>query len=108
MGRIGGETDLDGFPGRGHELGFVTEVVFHVAITANGMGDVVFRELFEENVERLAEDVGEDAEAATVGHAHDNFFHADLGAVLDERVERGDHRLAAFERETLLADETGV
>ncbi len=71
-------------------------MILHVAVAGDGVRDVVFRELLEEDVEGLAQDVGEDGEAAAVGHAHDDLLHADVGAVLDGGVERGDHGLAAL------------
>ena len=36
------------------------------------------------------------------------FLHAELAGALDQRVEHRHERLAAFEREALLADELGV
>ena len=38
VGRIGGETDFDLGAGSGRQDGFVTEVVFHVAITGDRVG----------------------------------------------------------------------
>ncbi len=106
--RVGGETDLDGFARSGLQLGLVAEVVFHISVAADGVGDVVFGELFEEHLERFAENIGQDGEATAVGHAHDDLLDADLGRELDHRVERGDHRFAAFEGEPFLPDETCV
>jgi hypothetical protein len=48
--------------------------------------------------------VREDVEPAAVGHAHDDFLHAELGAVLDQRVEQRDERFAALDAEPLLPD----
>ncbi len=108
MGRVGGEADLDGFAAHGLQFDLVTEVVFHVTVAADGMRDVVFGELFEEDVEGLAKDVGEDAEATAMGHTHDDFLNAEFGTVFDEGIEGRDHGLATFEGEAFLADEAGV
>ena len=74
----------------------------------DGVGHEVLGELLEDQLERFAQDAGEHVEAAAVGHAHDDLVDAGLRAVLDDGVERGDERLAALERETLLADVFGV
>jgi hypothetical protein len=79
-------------------------VILHIAVATDGLGDVVLGELFEEDVELLPHYAGEDVETAAVGHAHDDLLDADVGAVLDDGVDGGDHGLAAFEREALLAD----
>ncbi len=39
-----------------------------------------------------------------MGHAVDDLAHAQLAAILDDRLERGNHRLAAIEAEALGAD----
>ena len=41
-------------------------------------------------------------------HADDAFFDALCAALLDQIVEQRDQRVAAFEREALLADVLGV
>ena len=43
-----------------------------------------------------------------MGHAQHDFFDADFGTFFKEGVEGRDHGFAAFEGETLLADEFGV
>jgi hypothetical protein len=87
---------------------FVAEVIFHVAVAADGFGDVVFGKLFEEHIEVFPHDAREDVEAAAVGHAHDDLLDADARAVLDDGIDGGDHRLATLEGEPLLADVFGV
>jgi hypothetical protein len=57
----------------------VAEVVFHVAVAADRVGDVILGELLEELVEGLAQDAAEDVEAAAVGHAHDDLLDAASG-----------------------------
>ena len=41
-------------------------------------------------------------------HADDELLHARFAGSLDEIVEHGNQRLAAFEREALLADEARI
>ena len=104
VGGVGGEANLDLLAGGGFEDGFVAEVVFHVAVAPDGIRDVVFGKLLEEDLERFPHHAGEDVEAAAVGHAHDDLVHADVRAVFDDRVDGGDHGLAALEGKPLLAD----
>jgi hypothetical protein len=83
--------------GGGGEDGLVAEVILHVAVAGDGVGDVVLGELLEERVEGLAQDAAEDVEAAAVGHAHHNLLNAGFGAVVDDGIERRDGGLAALE-----------
>jgi hypothetical protein len=43
-----------------------------------------------------------------MGHADDHFLHADTAGGADQLVHGQDQRLAAFEREALLADILGM
>ncbi len=105
---IGGEGDADLVSGGGGLDGVVAEMVLHVAIAVDGLGDVVVGEFVEEELVVLAEDVGEDVEPSAMGHAHDDLGEAEAGARLDDGVEHGDEGLAAFQGKALLADVAGV
>ena len=96
-------------PGRG-DVGAETHVVFHVA----GVGAVVVGvlelalELVEQLARRLAQGIDQHVEAAAVGHAqHDVLDPVGAGAA-HGHVEQRDQRIAAFQREALLADVLGV
>ncbi len=104
MARIRREAEADLRPGAGGDDRIETEVILHIAIAQLGAGDVVFREFVEDELVVLAEDIGEDVQAAAVGHAHDDLLHAEAGAFFQNFVEDRDDRLTAFEREALLAD----
>ena len=84
------------------------EVILHVARTLRAGGiDVAFE--FGENLrERLADDVGQYVQPAAMRHADDDFVDVVRGGALEQFVENGDRRFAAFEREPLLADESRV
>ena len=60
-------------------------------------------ELREQLLRRLAEHVHEHVEAAAMRHADHELLHAALAGPLDQIVENRNQRLAAFEREALLA-----
>jgi len=86
----------------------VAEVVFDVAVACDEVWDVVFVELVEDDLERFLEEVGEDGEAAAVGHAHHDFLDASGWAFFEDGVE-GDHEaFTAFEGEAFLAFALGV
>ena len=96
-------------PSVGFHVGGEAEVVLHVAVAVGGgLRQVVVLELVEDLGERLVERVGEHVQPAAVGHADDELLDAQRRALLDDRVEDRDERLAAFEREPLLADVLGV
>ena len=65
-------------------------------------------ELGEQLGRLLAQGVDQDVQATAVGHADDDFLHALFASALDEFVHRGDERLTAFQRKTLLANVFGV
>ena len=108
VGRVGGEADLDRFAGGGVEDGLVAEMVFYITVARDGFGQVVFGKLFEEDVEIFPHDARQDIETTAVGHAHDDFFDADVRAVFDDGVDGGHHGFSALEGEAFLADVFGV
>ncbi|MNV09482.1 hypothetical protein D3C71_999740 [compost metagenome] len=57
---------------------------------------------------RLAHDVGENVQTATMGHAEHDFFQTVLATALDDLLQRRDQRFAAIEAETLGALEAHV
>ena len=83
-------------------------VVLHVARALQVRGVVLAFEFVEQHRGRFAEHVHQHVEAAAMRHADDAFLDALLSALLDQVVEQRDQRVAAFEREALLADVLGV
>src|SRR3546814_6853643 len=57
---------------------------------------------------RLAERVDQHVEAAAVGHADDDVLDPVVAGAADHVVQQRDHRIAALERESLLADILGM
>ena len=90
------------------DIGAETHVVFHVA----GVGMFVVIELAFEFIEqfarRFAERVDQHVEAAAMGHAQHHILDAIAAGAADHHVEHRDQCVAAFQRETLLADVLGV
>src|SRR5262249_18019305 len=65
-------------------------------------------ELGEQHLVGLAHDVGQYVQPAAVRHAEHHLLDRGLGALLEQDLERRDQRVAAFEREALLAWELDV
>ena len=105
---VGGEHDADAVARFGLANGFEAEVILHVAIASDHVGDVVLGEFVEENFEGFAEEVGEHAEAAAVGHAHDDFFAAENWQAFEDGAEGNEEAFTAFDGEAFLADVTAV
>src|SRR5215510_2458849 len=79
-------------------------VIFHVAFVG---GEVRMYGPFEGRENALAEipeDVGQHRQTAAMRHPHDHFFDAAFGGALNQLIENGDDRFAAFDREPLLAE----
>ena len=107
--RVGDHRDRGGVLAvRGGELAGLAEVVLHVAGALRGLRVEVPLELGEDLLVRLADDVGQHVEPAPVGHADDDLVQAGLGGGLQHLVEQRDQRLAALQREPLLADVLGL
>ncbi len=86
-----------------HLVGRIAAVVLHVAAAAGTAFMPGVLELGEDAVEVFAHEVTEDAEAAAVRHAEDDFLHAQFARALRDGLHRGDEALAALEAEPLFA-----
>ncbi len=104
--RVGLQADRDRVAGQARERALGAEVVLHVARAVRGARVDVALELAEDLRVALADDVGEHVEAAAVRHADRDLVEALLGRALQDAVEQRDERLAALEREALLARRT--
>ena len=93
---------------RGGELAVLTQVVLHVAGALRRARVQVTLELREDLLVRLADDVGQHVEPTPVGHADDDLVQPVLGGGLQHLAEQRDQRLAALQREALLADVLGL
>ncbi len=99
------QREVDGAASGGH-VAREALVVLHVA-SGQVLGSGVL-ELGEQVLGLFAQRVDQHVQAATVGHADDDFLHALFAGALDELVHRGDEGLTALQRKTLLADVFGV
>ena len=86
-------------------VGRGAEVIFDVARAADvGRIGRSAGELVEDRAIGLAHDVGEDVEAAAVGHSDVDLLDAHHPAIFDHRFQRRDRALAAIEPEALGPD----
>src|SRR5690606_9963771 len=103
VGGVRGQIDVDLRAVRTAEGALGADVVLHVAGSALVARERAL-ELAEDLAVGLARDVRQHVEAAAVGHADRGAREACVGGAVDDAVEQRDQRLAAFERESLLAD----
>ena len=103
MAGVGGQADVDLGAGGGLIVRAEAAVVLDVAVTTVAVGADVVLELVEDHRVGLLEDVGENVEAAAVGHPHHDLFGPGLGSGLHELVDSGDQRFGALERKPFLA-----
>ena len=100
---IEGQRDVDVAAGR-PQVRREALVVLHVARADQVRGVVVPLELREQLLGRLAEDVDQNVQPATVGHADHDLLDLAYPALLDEVVEQRDQGVTALEGKALLAD----
>src|ERR1035437_3673659 len=108
VARVGrdGNHDLAAAGGLAHARG--AEVILDVARALRAARVDLAFEFAEDLFNVLADRVGEDVEAPAVGHADHQFVDVAKGGALQDFFQDGERGFAAFERESLLADEAGV
>ena len=82
----------------------ITEMVLHIAIPGDQIGDVVFGEFSKDDVERFLQEVRQHVETATVRHTHANLRDASPWAFVENRIKNHHQRFSALERKALLPD----
>ena len=103
MRGIRGEPYFDEIAFLGFDHLFVSQVILHIAVARNGVGDVVVAEFLEYEFVRFLKRVREDVEPAAVSHAHDDFLDAHSSAMFEGIVQTGNKGLSAFQGKALLA-----
>ena len=109
VGRVGGEVDLDiAFTKHLVVVAAGAQVVLHIAGTASGGWVDVALELGEDLGVRLAHDVGQHVETATVRHADDNLVQVCTCGAVDGGIHHWDQGLCTLQGEALLSHVLGL
>src|SRR6266545_4295169 len=87
VARIRREPDLDLRTGGKFTYRVITEMIFHVAIASDQLGNVFFAKLSKDDLERFAQEICQDIESAAMRHAHANFFDASSRTLMQNRVQ---------------------
>src|SRR5690242_18127443 len=82
VARVRREPDLDLSAGGKFAYRVITEVIFHVAIAGDQLGNVVFTKLSKDDLERFAQKICQDIKSAAMRHAHANFLHASFRTLM--------------------------
>ncbi len=89
---------------RGAQVCRESLVIFHIPRALEVAQVIAALELREQRRGCLAEQIHQDVQPAAVGHADDDLLHPGGPAALNQIVQQRNERVAAFEREPLLAD----
>src|ERR1035437_7193172 len=108
VARVGrdGDHNLAAVGGLAHARG--AQVILDVARALRAARVDIAFEFAEDLFEVLADRVGEDVEAPAVGHADHQLVDVAKGRALQRFFQDGERGFAAFQRESLLADEARV
>src|SRR5205807_3517818 len=104
MAWIGRKPDFNFSAGTKFPHRAITEMVLHIAIPRDQIGNIVFGEFSEDHVERFLQEVREHVETAAVRHPHANLLDAGARAFVQNSIENHHQRFSALERKTLLPD----
>src|SRR6185437_6444592 len=76
MARVRREPNLDLRTGGKFAYRVITEMIFHVAVASDQLGNIIFDKLSEDDLERFAQKICENIEPAAMRHSHANFLDA--------------------------------
>src|SRR5213592_4270996 len=97
MARICGKTNFHLRAGCEFSHGPIAEMIFHVAIPGDELGNVILAELSENNTERFLQKIREHVQPPTVRHAHANFLNTSGRTFVKDRVENDHQRFGALD-----------
>ena len=108
MAGVGREPDLDLRIRSEAAHGVMPEVVFHVAVTGDQVGNIILAKLGEDNFELFSQKICEHIEPPAMRHAHADLFDAALGAFVEDCLKSDHQRFRSLQREAFLPDVTGM
>src|SRR4029453_10049760 len=80
MARVRRESDLNLVARSEPAHGLITEMVFHVTIASDQIGNVVLAKLGEDDLERFAQEIRKHIEPSAMRHAHTNLLNSAVRA----------------------------
>src|SRR2546421_107602 len=89
---------------RGVPIRAVTQVILHVAASANVKIGIEIRELPEDLPRTLRHDVGQHVQAPAVRHAEHDLINAVFAGSFDREIQKRNQTLRAFQRKAFRAD----
>ena len=98
--RVKAEREVHRVPTWADDVRAIAEMVLNIAATKKGEG-VFVGKLGKDLSRILAHDIGENVEAAPVGHHDDDFFHAVVAGDFERLGQERDDALGAFQRKLL-------
>ena len=97
MTRVCRETNLNFGARRKFPNGAISEMIFHIAIAGDQIGNVVLAELGEDDAQRFFQEIRQHVQSTAVRHAHANFFHGSGGTFVQNRIENHHQRFRALQ-----------
>jgi hypothetical protein len=101
VGRVGNQREGDLLPGRRRSDIVGTQVVLDVS-TTRVVRISVARELVQDGLDGLPDDVSEHVQSTTMGHTHDDALDTSVDRSVDQGLHTRDQGLATLETESLL------
>src|SRR5262249_41811188 len=108
MARVRREPDLDLAAGSEPARGLIAEMIFHVAIASDQVGNVILAKLGEDDLERFPQEIRKDIEPSAMRHAHANFLDATVRAFVQDCLQSDHQRFRSLQREAFLSDVAGM
>src|SRR4030095_16031149 len=84
MARVRRKSDLNLAARSEPPHGLITEMIFHIAIAGDQVGNVILTKLGENDFERFAQKIREHIEPSAMRHPHANLLDADLRAFVQD------------------------
>src|SRR5262249_31058815 len=84
MARVRRESDLNLGARSEPAHRVITEMIFHVAIAGDQIGNVILAKLREDDLERFAQKIRQNVKPPAMRHSHANLFNAALGTVVED------------------------
>src|SRR5438128_8959242 len=84
MARVRRESDLDLGARSEPAHGLITEMIFHVAIASDQIGNVILVKLGEDDFERFPQEIRKDIQPSSMRHAHANLLNAAIRAFVQD------------------------